>query len=304
MSLTTFDRVDVPLLRGNLHSHTDLSDGLEDPSTVARSYAAAGYDFLVLSDHFEEAFGWSITDPTAIETDEMLLIRGAELSSGPWEDPNTVWVTAVGIPQRLERPSRASWDVICRAHSGGAHTVLLHPGLNRLSADVVQAAVGTGCIDAIEVYNHSMASTWPDYAAQIAVADVLLDVGYRVGLNAGDDGHGDHRHDRFGGWVMVRAEPTAEAVIAALRAQAYYATQGPDFHDLAVVDHTVEVACSPCRSVTATGPARAWAKVARVLGDRVEQARLDVAAFAGSYVRITIVDSAGRRAWSNPIWLP
>jgi len=38
--------------RGNLHTHSTRSDGLRSPEEVCRFYATAGYDFLVLTEHF------------------------------------------------------------------------------------------------------------------------------------------------------------------------------------------------------------------------------------------------------------
>ena len=38
--------------RGNLHTHSHLSDGALSPEHVVEAYKRAGYDFLQLSDHF------------------------------------------------------------------------------------------------------------------------------------------------------------------------------------------------------------------------------------------------------------
>ena len=38
--------------RGNLHTHSNLSDGALEPKAVADAYKNAGYDFLQLSEHF------------------------------------------------------------------------------------------------------------------------------------------------------------------------------------------------------------------------------------------------------------
>ena len=38
--------------RGNLHCHSNRSDGLLEPENVVDTYREAGYDFLCLSDHF------------------------------------------------------------------------------------------------------------------------------------------------------------------------------------------------------------------------------------------------------------
>jgi len=37
--------------KGNLHSHTKLSDGSLEPGEVVRRYPEAGYSFLGISDH-------------------------------------------------------------------------------------------------------------------------------------------------------------------------------------------------------------------------------------------------------------
>lgn len=39
--------------RGNLHCHSNRSDGLLQPDEVVGAYRDAGYDFICLSDHFE-----------------------------------------------------------------------------------------------------------------------------------------------------------------------------------------------------------------------------------------------------------
>ncbi|MCH8088182.1 MAG: PHP domain-containing protein, partial [Chloroflexi bacterium] len=37
--------------KGNIHTHTNKSDGDSDPEPVVRWYRRNGYDFLVLTDH-------------------------------------------------------------------------------------------------------------------------------------------------------------------------------------------------------------------------------------------------------------
>src|SRR5262245_49174485 len=41
----------MPKLKGNLHTHTTLSDGRNPPEHVARKYLDAGYDFIAFTDH-------------------------------------------------------------------------------------------------------------------------------------------------------------------------------------------------------------------------------------------------------------
>ncbi|MFL5975657.1 MAG: PHP domain-containing protein, partial [Solirubrobacterales bacterium] len=75
--------------RGNLHCHSNRSDGHWAPERVAAAYRDAGYDFIALSDHFEKRYGWSITDTRALRTRDFTTLIAAELSSGPWAEPLT-----------------------------------------------------------------------------------------------------------------------------------------------------------------------------------------------------------------------
>ena len=43
--------------RGNLHTHSTLSDGRLEPEEVCRRYRAEGYDFIALTDHFVGLYG-------------------------------------------------------------------------------------------------------------------------------------------------------------------------------------------------------------------------------------------------------
>ncbi|MFL5836870.1 MAG: hypothetical protein ACJ76K_09855 [Solirubrobacteraceae bacterium] len=54
--------------RGNLHCHSSRSDGQQEPGRGAAAYQGVGYDFIALSDYFEERYGWSITDTRALRT--------------------------------------------------------------------------------------------------------------------------------------------------------------------------------------------------------------------------------------------
>ena len=56
--------------KGNTHAHTTRSDGTQSPENVMRMFRDAGYDFLVLSDHWTPG-------PTE-EFEGMLVLTGAE----------------------------------------------------------------------------------------------------------------------------------------------------------------------------------------------------------------------------------
>jgi len=287
--------------RGNLHTHSDRSDGTAPPEEVVAAYRAAGYDFLVLSDHFEARWGWRVTDTRPLRTDGFTTILGAELSSTDWDDEDVFWVVAAGLPADFPAPAagEAHAKAIRRAADAGAFVILLHPGLtNLLDFDRLPLDV----LHAVETYNHNMALVWPDQAEGRYALDALLARGRRVHVTAADDAHWHDPRDRFGAWVEVRAEDASPAsLLAALRHGAYYSTQGPFIHDVLVDGSTVHVASSPVRSVALTG-IHGWRSDVVTGAPTLQEAGLDLDKLRSPFWRLTFTDESGRRAWTNPVW--
>jgi hypothetical protein len=292
------------LLRGNMHCHSDRSDGAASPETVARAYCDAGYDFILLSDHFEERYGWQITDTRPLRTPSFTTIIGAELSSAAWDERTTYWVTAAGIPLDFAPPRPGEHaEAIASAHEAGAFLTLLHPGLNNLPLAAVDDLPGFDVIDAVEIYNHNTAQAHPDRAEGAYMADGLLERGRRLLLSAGDDAHFHFDGDRFGAWIEVQAEALdPDALVAALKDGSYYSTQGPRFERIELDDGRLEVLTSEVVCISLGGSGKRWQAATEVRGDALTQAGFDVEPFRGSYCRVTAIDAAGRRAWANPVW--
>jgi hypothetical protein len=293
--------------RGNLHCHSDRSDGRVSPEAVARAYREAGYDFICLSDHFEARYGWSVTDTRGLRRPGFTTIIGAELSSAPWDERGAYWVTAAGLPVDFQpHPSDDHAEAITRAHQAGAFTTLLHPGLNNLPLAAVAELPGVGAIDSVEIYNHNTAAAHPDRAEGAYMADGLLERGHRLLLCAGDDAHFEFAGDRFGAWVEVHAEalePTA--LLEALARGSYYSTQGPRLERLELDGRQLQVSTSHAACIALGGGGDRWqdATEARGPDERpITEATFDLTPFQGSYCRVTVIDERRRRAWTNPIW--
>ena len=295
-------------LRGNLHCHSNRSDGLVEPEEVVGAYRDAGYDFICLSDHFEEEYGWRITDTQPLRDDNFTTIVGAELSSGPWGERNTYWVTAAGLPPGFEAPPPDDHaEAIGRAARLGAFVVMLHPGLNNLPLAAADGLPRLDALHAVEVYNHHLATLAnPDGANGAYMLDGLLERGRRLLVNAGDDAHFDDPKDRFGGWVEVhcgRLDPAA--LLESLKAGRYYSTQGPSLRELLVDGDRLRVQTSEVYAISLTGGGDRWQSAQERTGGEggsITEAEFDLAPFRGSYCRVTVVDEDGRRAWSNPVW--
>jgi len=293
--------------RGNLHCHSDRSDGQRSPEYVAGAYHDAGYDFLCLSDHFEAEYGWQITDTRPLQDEGFTTIVGAELSSAPWDDRHAFWVTAAGLPVDFEAPlANDHAGAITRAREAGAFVVMLHPGLNNLPLAAAERSPALDAVHAIEVYNHHLATlAHPDASNGAYMLDGLLEGGRRLLVNAGDDAHFDDPKDRFGGWIEVHSERLdAGLLLDSLKAGRYYSTQGPAFYELQVDDERLHVQTSEAYAISLTTGGDRWQGGEERHGQdtTISEADFDLAPFRGSYCRVTVVDAAGRRAWSNPIW--
>jgi hypothetical protein len=293
--------------RGNLHCHSNRSDGLREPEEVAGAYREAGWDFIVLSDHFEAQYGWRVTDTRQLRSDGFTTILGAELSSGAWDERHVYWVTAAGLPLGFDAPPPDDHaEAIRRAGEVGAFMVMLHPGLNNLPLAAVDDLPAFDSIDAVEIYNHNTFRSHPDRADGAYMLDGLLEQGRRVLVSAGDDAHFGHPADRFGGWVEVHAEALEpDALLAALKAGTYYSTQGPRIERLELDGGRLHVETTPAYSITLGGSGDRWLQADSRIdeeGRPIAAASFDLAPFRGSFCRVTVSDADGRRAWSNPVW--
>jgi len=292
--------------RGNLHTHSTLSDGVLEPAEVCRRYKAEGYDFIALTDHFVGCYDYPIADTTGFRDEKFTTILGAELHTGAMQNGNIWHILAVGLPHDFapsnspdfapHKDQETGAEIAERARDAGAFVAIAHPqwsGLTMADARSIEAA------HAVEVYNHGCYAGC-DRGFGHHTLDLLLSEGRKLTLCATDDAH-FYEPDHFGGWVMVKAaENTPEALLEALKAGQHYSSQGPEFRDIRWSDDAVEVDCSSVASVIVTGPGT---PSAALHGHSMTTARLPLDRLAGAdWLRVTLVDHAGKRAWSNPHW--
>ncbi|MEZ5797510.1 MAG: CehA/McbA family metallohydrolase [Paracoccaceae bacterium] len=292
--------------RGNLHTHSTRSDGVLSPEEVCRRYRAEGYDFLALTDHFIGTYGYPIVDTLPFRTDAFTTILGAELHSGAMANGELWHILAVGLPADFlppdspdfhARPGMESGAAIAaRAVAAGAFVAIAHPQWSGLT---LEDARGIETAHAVEIYNHGCANGC-DRPDGFSIADLLLTEGRRLGLIATDDAH-FYEPDHFGGWVMVKStENTPEALLTALKRGDYYSSQGPELREVRFEQDRVVIESSAVVSAVVMG-AGTGAKA--VHGQSMTRAEVPLARLNDSpWMRVAVIDAAGKRAWSNPIW--
>ena len=283
--------------RGNIHTHSTNSDGILEPEEVCRTYREAGYDFISLSEHFLDRFDYPITDTRSYRSEGFTTLIAGELHQGKTSVGEPWHILAVGIPVDFARPeaNEGAAEIAGRAAETGAFIGIVHPSWYGLS---VEDAKTITCAHAVEIYNHGSeveverGEDWP-------FCDLLLNEGWRLSGFATDDAH-HLTHDAFGGWINVHAESLdPDALLDSMKAGRYYSSQGPEIKDIRIENGEISVECSPVSNISLQGRG---ARAKYLSGDGIEKATFPTDRFEDAYVRVTVRDASGKRAWSNPIW--
>lgn len=288
--------------RGNLHAHSNVSDGALSPDELIDTYRKNGYDFIAVTDHFRERFGFPITDTRKYRCDGFTTILGAELHAPALENQEDWHILAVGLPLDFAPagPDEDAPSLAARAHAAGAHISLAHPHWYSMT---VADAQSIPVAHSVEIHNQTCAMA-NDRGNGWYLADLLLAGGRRITAIGTDDAHArDERPDLFGAWVMVRAEALdPDSLLDAIKAGHFYTSQGPMLHDIAVSPDCSEVTiqCSPVNSIQVAGRAQ---RTRDLHGRALTRASLPLDRVQGDHFRVTVIDESGKRAWSNPIWL-
>ncbi len=285
--------------RGNLHTHSTVSDGHKTVEELCALYQDAGYDFLAVTDHFMRNYHFKIADTRPYRAEGFTTIIGAELH--PWSTAGGErWhMLSIGLPLDFA-PVKDDEDgpsVARRALEAGAFVGIAHP---RVYDVTVADALSLGDIHAIEVYNGTN-DTYLDKADGWYLLDMLSAGGRIYSALAADDAH--FMPDRPGyalGWVMVRSEALEpDALLSALKAGDYYASTGPALHDIRFEGDEIVVESSPVSSVLVSGRG---ALAARAHGEHLTETRLRFSRLRrGGFLRVTVRDAQGYRAWTGPI---
>jgi hypothetical protein len=291
--------------RGNLHTHSNLSDGALEPRAVVEAYKNAGYDFMQLSEHFIGNFDFPIADTRAFRSNSFTTLIGAELHA-PETRVGELWhIVAAGLPLDFPRnlDGETGAQVARRAHEAGAFIGIAHPAWSQLTIEDGRAI---DCAHAVEIYNHGCAIE-NDRGDGWYLLDQMLTEGQRLTAFATDDAH-FKTPDHFGGWVHVKAESLDPgALLQSLKQGNYYSSMGPQIHAIEMNGKEISIACSPVDTITVLcGTSRTMVRNGRAITDAsFDLSKLEkgwLLKKQSGWFRVVVIDNGGKRAWSNPIW--
>ncbi len=278
--------------KGNLHTHTTLSDGRLTPEEAIEMYRGAGYDFISITDHRKRY-------PNR-ELDGFIVLSGGEYHHQP--GVTAYHILGLGMSEDIFSDDNDSpQDIIDKIRAADGMAVLAHPAWSLMSATDGLALHG---YEAVEVYNGIS-----DGYSNRGYSDLFIDVcaahGRLTGLVADDDAHFYEGYDNLRGFICVQAEEfTPEALMDAIRHERYYASTGPALRQIEVEDGVLRVECDPVQEIYFM--TNVWYTGNRTVrapeGGMLSTAEYKINS-RDRWVRVEGRDAAGKRFWSNYIRL-
>ena len=314
-------------LKGSTHVHARASGDSSEPNLgVIAWYEEHHYDFIVLTDHNRvtelDAAGdtrgqITLRDPRA----GLIVFSGIELTHNPIGclpvgDPSRncrIHVNLLGPLARpggrlewAERHSHARLDMYRAAIAAqgalGGLVQINHPQwLWGMTPDLLVALAARG-VPLVEIANSAF-SKWNAGDATHPSTEALWDAALVRGASlwgvASDDAHDYRGHGKYppgGGWIAVHARREPRAILAALAAGRFYASDGVMLDHAEVEGDDLVVAVDPAASGSYTIEFIENARRVASVRGRVGRRTLP----AVGYVRAVVTRDDGRRAWVQP----
>ena len=289
--------------KGNLHTHTTISDGDSSPESVIRWYKDHGYDFLAITDHDVLV---ATDEYKALCDENFILIPGMEVSDSFAEIP--LHVLALGLVDKTLKPAAGS-DIsstlqndVAAIRAAGAIPVLCHPNFYwAYGAEELARVQDCMFFEVLNAHPEVDSGGGSGVAGTEKMWDIVLSSGKRM-LGLGTDDL--HVIDKYAGrsWIMLRAEELGQkAVLSALEKGDFYTSTG-------VVLDDIDIKRSRMKLWIRAEEGMGYATFFIGSGGRVLKSDLSLSPSyrfprAERYVRAKVVDAKGRVALTQPSFL-
>ena len=293
-------------LRGNVHTHTTISDGGSSPEQTITWYRSHGYQFLALTDHN------SLSRPAryaSLQEPGFVLLSGEEITmtgKGRQVHVNAL-CTKTRIPGgNFGSAAAALSTAISQVRAQGGVAIVNHPNFDwgLSAADVIDARDASLLeIASGHPYVHSAGdATHPSHEG---LWDIALSSGADfMGVGVDDEHHIDVSSDPPAtpgrAWISVFGEKAEALPICAALAQGQlYASTGVELRRISVSDHSYEVEpVGPGVTVVFVG----------LQGRELARSKLGASGIAAytlrgdeGYVRVRVEGDNGKRAWTPAV---
>ena len=316
----------------NMHSHTNLSDGVQTPEEIKEIYSAHGYAAVAFTEHE------GLIDLQRLTDKNFIAINSYEYSFGDYTNPPFCFyegkphcfdhVEQMHLNLYAKTPDNTSmvcynpkyiWGKMKNYMSGFSYVGepdFIREYTVECFNEVIKTANENGFF---VVYNHPSWSlnTYPTYSKlkgltgfeiingasdrssdleyNPAVYDHMARSGQRLICVGGDDNH--NTPNFFNGWTMVKADELSyESIISGITEGNCYASNGPEIYDLYVEDGKVHVTCSDAVGIFfGTAGRRKGCKLSENGAPLVNEAAFTISP-EDYYFRITVKDERGKHA--------
>ncbi len=279
--------------KGNLHTHTNRSDGALSPDLVIEKYKSEGYDFLSLTDH------WKLSENGY--KNGMTLLSGCEYNFGNNVRDGIFHVVGVGFdsdPEILHTDTVET--AIDKIHRVGGVADIAHPAWSMNTVEQLKRAEKA---DYTEIFNSvsNLPRNCRPYSGE--VIDKCAAQGLVFKTAGVDDTHW-YREDFASSFIYLMAEECSpEAVLDALKQGNFYASQGPRLSVFRDGDYiTVDLPKEDDIEIVTFFTDTVWTSERSVVGENLShiEHRLDG---NETFVRVEVRNTHGEIGWSQIITL-
>ena len=302
--------------KGNIHTHTNESDGDSDPKTVVNFFVEANYDFLVLSDHNHiTVLDYGNNHP------DILMIPGEEVTV---REPFNIHMGAIGINSYVEPVyGNDSIDTIKAntnaIHAAGGIAVLNHPNYRwAVNHEMINKVKE---LKFFEVFNGDKATNnlgGEDVKSMEEMWDFLLSNGKLIYGVATDD---SHHYKNFSsllsnpgrGWVMVKSETrNQDDILDNFTTGNFYSSTGVFISDILInkkeisldIDtNSIQISSVPILFSDYKFKTQFIGQYGIVLDETWDLNPKYKIKGHEKYIRAVITNSTGHKAWTQPIFI-
>lgn len=274
--------------KGNLHTHTTLSDGKVSVDKCIQLYKSAGYHFLAITDH-NKFF-------TREASEGLLILNGIEYDRNDFVTKRAYHITGIGIEnkphvEKTDTPQK----IIDAINQQKGLAIIAHPAWSLLThEDIFNLRNYIG----LEIWN-TVSETDSCRGDSVHYADVLASKGIVPLVFAVDDTH-FYKQDLFGGYIMVNsANLNTQDILDSIRRGSFYCSQGPEIKQIYVEYGKVRALTSPVREIHFISDTfYCDDRISRKEGGLVTEGAYVIKP-TDTFVRVECVDAKGKKAWSQ-----
>ena len=306
--------------------HTTRSDGHLSPKEAVERYRRSGYDFVALTDHrkpsvtvepgkcrdvnWQDAESSEKESENVIDAGNMLILSGVEWDTGGANtrregDVPTYHILGIGMTRNSGvsyegNPHPAPQEIVDAIRADGGIAVLAHPAWSVMDPSGIEQLKG---ITAAEIYNS--VSDLP-FNGQRAESSAWFDIwaahyDRRIPAVASDDAHSYEGDECYSSTMVNAGELSRDAIMDAIQAGNFYATQRPILHEMAInrENGIVHLEFSEDVVTVVFYSNHIW------VPDRAQQVKGGTADYhvqpGEFFLRAELIARDGRKAWTSPI---